>query len=99
MRWPYNPEEPIKSEYEGTYTDGGGDLPKTLTYEWVHPVSQILDALDAAGLEVDFLHEHYHVVFERWPMLVKTGPNRWDLPAQAPRVPLMLSLMARTPGP
>ncbi|MFE7564404.1 class I SAM-dependent methyltransferase [Kitasatospora sp. NPDC057500] len=81
----------------GTYTDG--EMAATVparTVEWQHGIGEVVSALVAAGLRIEFLHEHDFTVFARFPVLEQDRGYRF--PAGQPRVPLMYSLRAGKPA-
>ncbi|MET7484476.1 class I SAM-dependent methyltransferase [Streptomyces sp. NPDC005538] len=51
---------PIVVDEPGTYADPGALTSATLTVEWRHGIGDVVSALAAAGLRVEFLHEHGH---------------------------------------
>ena len=51
--------------------------------------------LAATGLVLEFLHEHDHTLFPRWPILERSGLDTYRLPEGTPLLPLMYSLLAR----
>ena len=72
---------------------------QTVTYEWAHPVSDLVTAISAAGLIVEFLHEHPYLVWKMLPSLVETEDGLHTWPAGTnPILPLSLSLQARRPA-
>jgi SAM-dependent methyltransferase len=75
-----------------TYTDGAA-LAHTRTMQFRHGLGEIVTALAAAGLRLEFLHEHDHTLFRRYGTLV-AGDGGYRLPYGAPRLPLMFSLRA-----
>ncbi|MHC5903833.1 class I SAM-dependent methyltransferase [Streptomyces sp. S6] len=70
---------PIVVDAPGTYADSTAPMTSTVTVEWRHGVGDVVSALAAAGLRLDFLHEHDHGHFRH--------------PA-GQRVPLVYSLRA-----
>lgn len=80
-----------------TYTDGPG-LTKTVSVQWQHPLGEVVTALAGAGLRIEFLHEHPTTLFQRFPVLERTGHTEFRFPAGQPRVPLMFSLRAVKAG-
>ncbi|MFB6893989.1 class I SAM-dependent methyltransferase [Kitasatospora sp. NPDC056327] len=79
-----------------TYTDG--EVPPTaptVTVEWQHGIGEVVSALVAAGLRIEFLHEHDFTLFARFPVLEHDRGYRY--PAGRPRVPLMYSIRASRP--
>ncbi|MFE6866312.1 class I SAM-dependent methyltransferase [Kitasatospora sp. NPDC057692] len=80
-----------------TYTDGElAPGAATVTVEWQHGVGEIVSALVAEGLRIEFLHEHDFTVFARFPVLEQDGVFRF--PEGRPRVPLMYSVRASKPA-
>ena len=63
-------------------------------YEWIHPLSDIVNALIAAGLSIDFLNEHDIVVWKAFPFLVETGEDQFCLPDGQVKIPLSFSIGA-----
>lgn len=81
-------------EVSGTYADEGADTVHTRTVQWQHPLGEVVSALAAAGLRIEFLHEHDVSVYRRFRSFeVRDGYHRF--PVDRPRVPLMYSLRAR----
>jgi hypothetical protein len=84
---------PIVWDEPGTYADLQAQTEHNVSVEWHHGLGEIVSALIAAGLRIEFLHEHDHTLFPRWPFLVRSG-TIWRLPATIPALPLMYSLRA-----
>ena len=78
----YFQREPVGVDAPGTYADPGALTTATLTVEWQHGIGDVVSALAAAGLRLDFLHEHDH--------------GHFRLPAGL-GVPLVYSLRAAKP--
>lgn len=81
----------------GTYTDGDQETRNTRSVQFHHGIGEVVSALAAAGLRVDFLHEHDHTLFRRFTSLERDGAI-YRLPEGRPRVPLMYSLRATRPA-
>jgi hypothetical protein len=81
----------------GTYADFGAETVNNKTYEWNHPLGEVVSAAISAGLSVELLHEHDYTLFPRWPVLEKSGFDTYRLPENIPKVPLMYSMRARKP--
>ncbi|MEU6662023.1 class I SAM-dependent methyltransferase [Streptomyces sp. NPDC046821] len=75
----YFRRDPIVVDAPGTYADPTAQTAATLTVEWQHGIGEVVSALTAAGLRLEFLHEHDH--------------GHFRLPAGL-RVPLVYSLRA-----
>ena len=91
--WPYFSPEPYIDQAPRDYT---GDYPRLHsgpTYEWNHPLGEIVTALCDAGLTIKWLHEHDALP---WPVfsclrLDADGLCRWP---NKPWLPLSFSLWA-----
>jgi 2-polyprenyl-3-methyl-5-hydroxy-6-metoxy-1,4-benzoquinol methylase len=88
-------EEPYVWDEPGTYANFDAETIHNRTYEWNHPLGEVVSAVIEAGLTLEFLHEHDYTLFPRWPFLEKTGFDTYRLPEGTPRLPLMYSLRAR----
>lgn len=91
-------ERPILSEIPTTYNGDPVQLTNRRTAEWMHPLSDIIGALGAAGFQLAFLHEHERLPWKLFPMMVPAGPKLFRLPDGMARFPLSFSLSARYPG-
>ncbi|MFI1681858.1 class I SAM-dependent methyltransferase [Streptomyces sp. NPDC020607] len=83
-------------EAPGGYADTTTPTVHNRTVEWQHPIGDVVSALAAAGLRIEFLRERDQTLFERFGTLeLRDGVYRF--PADRPRVPLMYSLRASRP--
>jgi SAM-dependent methyltransferase len=80
----------------GTYTDATVEIENTRSVEFAHGLGDVVSALAAEGLRVEFLHEHDYTLFQRFAALERVGAV-YRQPAGRPRVPLMYSLRAARP--
>ncbi|MEV5436663.1 class I SAM-dependent methyltransferase [Streptomyces sp. NPDC052682] len=77
----------------GTYAAQDAATRHNRRVEWQHPLGEVVSALAAAGLRLEFLHEHDVSLFRRFGCFeVRDGYYRY--PADRPRIPLMYSLRA-----
>jgi SAM-dependent methyltransferase len=90
-------EHPILTEMSSTYTGDGTRLTNGRMHEWEHPLSDIITALLASGLRLDFLHEHEVLPWRRLPMMVPSADRMYCLPDGQVPVPLAFSLKAWKP--
>jgi hypothetical protein len=72
--------EPFVYDDAATYTGDPTSLAHTRTYEWCHPMGDIISGLLEAGLRLEFLHEH-----ERLPALFSDDGDGRRLGLQAAR--------------
>ncbi|MGA4947229.1 class I SAM-dependent methyltransferase [Streptomyces lydicamycinicus] len=85
-------------EVPGTYTDFGAPTVNNRSVEWQHPLGDVVSALAATGLRIDFLHEHDKTMFQRFTALSRHDDGYHRFAADRPRIPLMYSLRAGRPS-
>lgn len=78
------------------YADPTARLRNSRTWQWLHPVSDILTALIAAGLRIDRFQEHDSCVWRIYHNMVRRGPDDYAWPDK-PWLPLSFSLRATKP--
>lgn len=91
----YFKEEPFIEEISGPdYADKQVDI-KGKTYEWVHPLGDIVSALINEGLKIEFLHEFPFTVYDQFPGLMEEDKEGyWRFKDKSVEVPLLFSLKA-----
>jgi len=63
--------------------------------EWTRTLGDFVNGAIAAGLRIEFLHEHPRDFFQRFKPMERDGDGRWRLPGNlCDRVPLVMSLRA-----
>jgi hypothetical protein len=55
---PYFSPEPVIDTEPGDYVNPGARLTNVTTYNWIHPLGDVGTRLIAAGMRLDWLHEH-----------------------------------------
>ncbi|OIJ62654.1 class I SAM-dependent methyltransferase [Streptomyces mangrovisoli] len=83
---------PVRRDATHTYTDGPAVEGATDSYEWMHGIDEVVNALTGAGLTVRRLREHDELPWPRWPRMERTASGWWRLPQ--PRIPLLYGLLA-----
>lgn len=91
----FHEDEPHHGDAPGSYADLDAKLEHTATYEWNHPISEIVNAVIDAGLRLAFLHEFPYTFYPALPSMAE-GADGWSrLPAPLDgMLPLMYSLKA-----
>ena len=94
--WRTPPDQPIVMNEATTYTGDTTPVTHTTTLEWVHPLSDIINAVIAAGMRLDYLNEHEELAWQFASIMVPIEAKRrmWVLPDGFPRLPLSFSLKA-----
>lgn len=99
----YFQREPFVSYEPGTYADLAARTHHNHSVWWQHTLGDVVSAVAATGLRLEFVHEFDFTLFEQIPGMVK-GPDSsgangspatvFRLPEGAPRAPLLFSLRA-----
>ncbi|MGW2644030.1 class I SAM-dependent methyltransferase [Streptomyces sp. NPDC001393] len=77
----------------GTYADPGAFTFRNRSVQWQHTLGDVVSALAATGLRIEFLHEHDVSLFPAFENFeIRDGYHRF--PADHPRIPLIYSLKA-----
>jgi SAM-dependent methyltransferase len=94
---PYFHNDPLVIDDPTDYADAEARLVNSRTCEWIHPLGSVVSALIAAGLRLDWLHEHDAVTWQMFRCLIEgsDGLYRWP---DKPWLPLAYSLQASRPG-
>ncbi len=97
--WRTPPDAPLTMSEELSYTGDTAKIDHPVTHEWLHPLSDILNAVTGAGLAIERLNEHERLAWQFAPWMVPVEGRRrmWVLPEGFPRMPVAFSLQARKP--
>ena len=74
-------EEVIYEEYEGTYADSSSKM-VSKEYGWNHGLSEVVNALIEAGLQIEYLHEYDESPYDVFPDLIKTKSGMYKMKNQ-----------------
>lgn len=88
---------PLIEDSPGSYVDRDVKTKANDSRYWFVELGAIVTHLCAAGLQIEFLHEHDTACFQQWPAMKEIAPDIWRLPADWPRIPLSFSIKARKP--
>jgi SAM-dependent methyltransferase len=89
----FHSPQPTKWVPEGTYADKEAEVSNP-TFEWTHPLSDIINSLISAGLTIDFLHEFPYLNWDCFPFMEKDKEGLWRFKEGKETIPLMFSLKA-----
>lgn len=64
-------------------------------YAWSHGLGEILSALLAAGLRLEYVHEFPYTFYRRFPALVRRDDGYWHWPDGTNTLPLLFSVRAK----
>jgi SAM-dependent methyltransferase len=93
---PYFHSEPLEFDDPTDYADSSARLTNSVTREWIHPISAVVTSLIAAGLRLDWLHEHDAITWRMFACLTQ-GEDRLYRWPDKPWLPLAYSLQATKP--
>lgn len=95
VRYPYfEKPAPDRFEVKGSYADTENNF-RGVEYAWAHSLSEIVNALIAAGLQIVELREYPFLSWRMFSFMEQHGDGWWYLPNRFPPMPLMFSLKAR----
>jgi SAM-dependent methyltransferase len=94
--WRTPQDKPVIMDEATTYTGDTTPVTATKTHVWIHPLSDIINAVIGSGMRLDYLHEHEELAWQFAPIMVPVEGKRrmWVLPEGFPRLPLSFSLKA-----
>ena len=81
MIYHYNQDEVIYEEYEGTYADTSSKM-VSKEYGWNHGLSEVVNALIEAGLQIDYLNEYDESPYDVFPDLIKLDNGMYKMKNQ-----------------
>jgi 2-polyprenyl-3-methyl-5-hydroxy-6-metoxy-1,4-benzoquinol methylase len=96
LTYSYFNDEVIVTEQKGTYTDRDAPIAYT-EYGWNHPFSEIISALIAEGLQIEFLHEFPYSPYNCFANLEQSADGYWRFKGMGNRFPMMYSIKAIKP--
>jgi len=97
LRYPYFPhEKPMRFDDPGSYASKNDPTVYT-SYEWSHPMSEIVNSLTNAGLTIESLNEFNFNTYNSHPWLKQSEDGFWRYPDMEGGMPLMFSIRARKP--
>jgi SAM-dependent methyltransferase len=76
----YRSDEPDIVDEPGDYADPDAQLQHSKTWEWMHPLDEVLGALRHAGLRLDSFAEHFEVPWQIFPIAVPKGDGMFGWP-------------------
>jgi SAM-dependent methyltransferase len=92
MKYGYMQDEVIYEEYQGTYADNDSKM-ISKEYGWNHGLSEVINVLIEAGLQIEYLNEYHESPYDVLPNLVKTESGMYTTKDQL--YPLIFELKAK----
>ncbi|HUP27561.1 MAG TPA: class I SAM-dependent methyltransferase [Chloroflexia bacterium] len=92
----YFHKEPLRFDVKGSYADPDADY-VGVEYGWNHTLSDYINALIGAGLQIEHLHEFPFLGWKALPFMEEHEDGLWYLPEGKDKIPLLFSLKATKP--
>lgn len=92
----FHHDQPLKWDDGYAYADHNKKTTNP-SFEWQHPLADVVSSLLAAELKIAFLHEFPYCSYDCFPFLEKSADGRWHFPGGKDLIPLMFSLKASKP--
>lgn len=88
---------PAYFEAEGSYAEPGAPV-QGGSYQWAHGLGDVVTALCASGLRIEYVRELPYSPYGCYPYLEESGPGRW-MARGWPAAPHVYSIRAHKPPP
>jgi len=92
--WRTPGDAPLVCEESTTYTGDPTPIASHVTYQWLHPLGDILSSLIDAGLVIESVREHERLPYKHFPMMIDAGDRMFRLPTSELAMPLAVSITA-----
>jgi len=99
LEYDYFRSEPLRDESEGTYAAPDARLRNAVSFSWIHPIAQVVNALVDSGLRIESMTEYPYTYWHRFPFTRRGRDGYWHLNTGEGSLPLMYSVRARKPLP
>ncbi|MFX0001806.1 MAG: class I SAM-dependent methyltransferase [Candidatus Hermodarchaeota archaeon] len=86
--------KPVYFDEGGAYADSSTDLKNQASYQWDHPMSEIINTIINANLVIEFLHEFPFAFFNIHPDMKQREDGYWEFINLEFSVPMMFSIKA-----
>jgi SAM-dependent methyltransferase len=96
FEYPYTASDAIEFDDPSDYADRDARLEHSKTWEWIHPLDEVMRALRDAGLAIDEFREHYQLPWQVFPVTVPLGEGMYGWPAEQ-WLPLSVEIVASAP--
>jgi SAM-dependent methyltransferase len=91
-------DEPFAWPVEGGSYAAKSETMTGITYEWSHPLSDVVMALLKAGLAIENVQEYPYCIYKHYLCMTQSSDGFWRLVGKGDTLPLMFSIRARKPA-
>ncbi len=93
IQYYYENKEMIVTENYGTYTDRNANITGK-EYSWNHSISEVLNALIQAGLQIELFNEFMYSPYPCFSKVVETEKGKWHIKGMEGKIPMVYSIRA-----
>jgi SAM-dependent methyltransferase len=93
IKYYYDNRELIVMENQPTYT-GDTNAIQGKEYSWNHSISEVLNALINAGLQIELFNEHMYSPYSNFANSVETERGKWQIKGMEGKIPMVYSIKA-----
>ena len=90
----FHKDKPMEFIAEGSYASKGKHMEPVKEYEWNHSLSDIINSLIDAGLQIQFLKEYPFTAMQGYAFTEKDSEGYYRLPKDKIQIPLIFTLKA-----
>jgi hypothetical protein len=65
------------------------------THQWMYRIGDVVSALAAAGLRIEYLHEHAECIYQHAPFMKQSSDGLWHI--EGDPIPTIFSIKATKP--
>jgi SAM-dependent methyltransferase len=91
----FNEGKPYRFDDDGAYVDPDMKIKNKITYDWFHPMKDIVNSLLNVNLELIFLHEFPYSFFQIHPDMKRRDDGYWEFQTFKHTIPMMFSIKAK----
>jgi SAM-dependent methyltransferase len=93
IKYYYDNRELIVMENQPTYT-GDTNAINGKEYSWNHSISEVLNALINAGLQIEQFNEHMYSPYSNFTNSIETEKGKWQIKGMERKIPMVYSIKA-----
>ena len=93
IKYYYQNRELIETDSTGTYTDRNAAI-AAKEYSWNHSLSEVINSLLSAGLELEFLNEYSYSPYPCFNKVVQGADGNWRIEGLEDKIPMVYSIKA-----
>lgn len=95
ISYSYFDKKTLELEVNSSYASDSDDdkIDTRISYEWVHTMAEIVNALTGSGLTIENLHEYPFCMYKRFEVMKETQDGWWIF-EDMPELPLLFAIEA-----